>query len=115
MPQPRLPLKYRRMQDSLSSLDSPQYKEEADLQDLTPSNMEELERAIQSPKHQKPAQQQVLQGEKQRIEQLRQQFTQRLQQRLNARIGTPEDSDPQAARAAFMARLMSKMRSGMAR
>lgn len=45
-------------------------------------------------------------------EAMRQQFTQRLYQRLNARIGTTEDTNPDAAKAAFIARMMMQMQRG---
>ena len=109
MPLPKVPLRTRRMQDSIMSLgpDGEEHK--------VGENLEELQRTMKHGDMQDPRQQAILKQEQQRLQQAKQQFTQRLQQRLNPRIGTPEDSDPQAARAAFMARLMSKMRSGMAR
>lgn len=80
--------------------------------DMQPENLANLQQTMQHRDMQNPKQQAMLQEEKQRLMQVQaqRQFTQRLQQRMNPRIGTPEDSDPQAARAAFMARLMLQMK-----
>lgn len=82
--------------------------------DLDPRNLAELQRTMGMRDMKDPRQQAVLKQEQERLQQAqaKQQFTQRLLQRLNTRIGTPEDSDPQAARAAFMTRLMMQMRRG---
>lgn len=101
-----LPLKYRRLQDAVASLGPDMER------GMEEENITSLDRTAGMRDMQDPRQQAVLQQERQRLmqQQAQQQFVQRLQQRLNPRIGTPEDSDPQAARAAFMARLMSRMR-----
>ena len=85
--------------------------------DLDPQNLQVLNKEMRDPRSQGPSQQQILRREKQRLEQVQaqqmqqaaQMFQQRLEQRLNPRIGTPQDTNPQAAQAAFMARLMAQM------
>ena len=109
VPQPRAPLRQRRMMDSLATI-GPDREE-----GLVDSNLASVQQTMQHGDMKDPRQQAALQQEFQRLQQQKQQqaFQQRLQQRLNVRIGTPEDSDPQAAKAAFMARLMGQMRSQM--
>ena len=85
--------------------------------DLDPQNLQAIDKEMGDPRSQQPSQQQILRAEKQRLEQVQNQqmkqaaqmFQQRLEQRLNPRIGTPQDTNPQAAQAAFMARLMAQM------
>lgn len=102
----------------LSELDSPRYKVEAAREDLNPRRLMQVDDAMADPRNRGPVQQKALGDERRRLEDMHQQmlehaamqqFTQRLEQRLNPRIGTPQDSDPQAARAAFMSQLMLQM------
>lgn len=92
----------------------PEIERSAAGDDLDPRNLEELQRTMGHRDMRDPRQQAMLREEQKRLQQVqtRQQFSQRLLHRLNTRIGTPEDSDPQAAHAAFMTRLMLQMRQG---
>ena len=106
-----------RLQPSMDSLDSTMATEERRLDDLNPRNLREIDWEMRQRDRQQPSQQATLSQERRRLEQVQgaqmqqaaQAFQQRLQQRLNPRIGTPQDTDPRAAQAAFMARLMAQM------
>lgn len=104
---------YRRMQQELAD---PALMQAQEAEDLAPEgNIAQLQSTMKHGDMQGPRQQAILQQEMQRLQQAQQQLSQRLQKRLNVRIGTPEDSDPQAAKAAFMTRLMMQMRQGSPR
>ena len=115
MPQP---LRMRRMQEAFNAPEAPgvpNLTQAQEAEDMAPEdNLGQLKQVMGMRDMRDPRQQAILKQEQERLMQVqaKQQFTQRLMQRLNHRIGTPEDTDPQAARAAFMTRLMMQMQPG---
>lgn len=110
------PRKLQSLRDSLQRLSYGGPAEQNRLDDLDPSNLMLIEKALRHPDQQNFRQQAILQGERQRLQQVQSQqmqqagermFQQRLFQRLNPRIGTDEDTDPEAL---FQMRLQNMMR-----
>lgn len=106
----------RHAQGALGVLDSPGYKAEALQEDLDPRSMQQLEEALQDPRHKGPMQQRVLMDEKERLKgvqaqmvaQRAQSFPQRLGQRINLQARTGEPPLTQSPES-FMAKLMLMM------
>ena len=104
----------KRAPDSLQRLSSPQMQNEAAQQDMYPPNVQELQRALQDPRHQGPMQQQVLGDELKRIKGMQtlqlKQAAQQMPQQLEMSLSPAKTGEPWPSPEATVIRLMLQMR-----
>jgi hypothetical protein len=108
----------KQAQLSTGQLSDPRMQREAELQNLDPANMQELQQALRDPRHRGRMQQQVLGDELKRIQGLQtrmiQEHAQRMPQQLQQSLSPAKTGEPWPSPESMMIRLMLKLRGGPA-